>query len=131
MKKLILMTAICLTTLVTKAQTVNDIPIKDLDVEFVQIVGTGKMFSTKVTVQIDFGQRTKFFSSKEETFIKDENSERIIFHSMIDALNFMSKQGYQFVTAYAITIGNQNVYHYLLRKENEIEKLERESKFNN
>jgi hypothetical protein len=34
---------------------------------------------------------------------------------MIDALNFMSKNGFEFVNAYAITMGNQNVYHYLLR----------------
>ena len=37
---------------------------------------------------------------------------------MIDALNFMSKNGYDFVTAYAFAIGNQNVYHYLMRKKN-------------
>ena len=36
---------------------------------------------------------------------------------MIDALNFMTTNGYKFEQAYAVTIGNTNVYHYLLSKE--------------
>jgi hypothetical protein len=36
---------------------------------------------------------------------------------MIDALNFMTKNGYEFVQAYALVLSNQNVYHYLLRKK--------------
>ena len=34
---------------------------------------------------------------------------------MIDALNFMNDNGYDFEGAYALTIGNQNVYHFLLK----------------
>lgn len=97
------------------AQTVNDIPLKEIDVEYVQIVGTSKAFSNQLTIQIDFGQRTRFFSSNKEAKVRDESGTPIEFNSMIDALNFMSKYGFEFVTAYAITIGNQNVYHYLLR----------------
>ena len=40
------------------------------------------------------------------------------FNSMIDALNFFNTYGYKFVNAYVITIGNQNVYHFLLEKVN-------------
>jgi len=96
-------------------QTVNDLPIKDIDVEYVQIVGTSKLFTTKVTIQIDFGQRTKFFSSGKENRVKDEEGKALDFNSMIDALNFMSKNGFEFINAYIITVGNQNVYHYILR----------------
>ena len=42
-------------------------------------------------------------------------AKQLIFNSMMDALNFMSKNGFEFVDAYAITSSNQNVYHYLLR----------------
>lgn len=115
MKKLILATILTVIGMSLKAQTVNDIPIKDIDVEYVQIVGTSKMFTTKLTIQIDFGQRTKFFSSGKETIVKDENGKYLEFNSMIDALNFMSKNGFEFVVANIITVGNQNVYHYLLR----------------
>jgi hypothetical protein len=118
MMKKILFTALILaggTSL--KAQTVNDIPLKDIDVEYVQIVGTSRILSTKLTIEIDFGQRTKLFSSGKETIVKDSDGNAVIFNSMIDALNFMSKNGFEFVNAYAITIANQNVYHYLLRNE--------------
>lgn len=100
------------------AQTVNGIPIKDIDVEYIQIVGTSKLLSTKVTIDIDFGQRDKAFVFKD-TEIRDEANKPIAFNSMIDALNFMTSHGYEFVQAYAYaTSSNQSVYHYLLRKSN-------------
>ncbi len=117
MKKLLLSAVILVCSLTMKAQTVNDIPLKDIDVEYVQIVGTSKLLSTKLTIEIDFGQKTKFFSSGKETIVKDLDGKAVDFNSMIDALNFMSKNGYEFVNAYAITVGNQNVYHYLLRNK--------------
>lgn len=117
MKKLLLFTVILASSLTTKAQTVNDIPLKDIDVEYVRIVGTSKLLTTKLTIEIDFGQHTKFFSSGKETIVKDVDGKAMDFNSMIDALNFMSSNGFEFVTAYALTIGNQNVYHYLLRNK--------------
>jgi len=102
-------------SLMLKAQTVNEIPIKDIDVEYVQIVGYTKLLSTKLAIQIDFGQKSKFFSYGKQTTVRDENGKTLEFNSMIDALNFMSKNGFDFVNAYVITAGNENVYHYLLR----------------
>ena len=98
------------------SQTVNDIPLKDIDVDYVQIVGANKPFSSKLTVAIDFGQETKFLSSKE-VVLKDAQGKPVVFNSMIDALNFMSKNGYEFVNAYIITVSNQHVYHYILKKK--------------
>lgn len=117
MKKFLITFIILLTGLISKAQTVNEIPINEIDVEYVQIVGTSKLLSTKLTIEIDFGQRTKLFSSGKETIVKDEDGKAVDFNSMIDALNFMSKNGYEFVNAYAISVGNQNVYHYLLKNK--------------
>lgn len=97
-------------------QTVNNIPLKDINVEYVQIVGTTKPFSSKVLIDIDFGQRNKLFNFND-TSLKDENGKLIELNSMIDALNFMSKHGYDFVQAYAFNVGGQNVYHYLMKKK--------------
>ena len=120
MNKLISFITIILVSFRLIAQTVNDVPIKDIDVEYLQIVGTAKFFSTKVIIQIDFGQRTKFFKMGN-TIVKDEYGKPVEFNSMIDALNFMTKNGFEFVTAYTITIDKQNVYHYLMRnRKNEI-----------
>jgi hypothetical protein len=99
--------------------TINGYPMDQLDVEYARIVGTSKFMSAKVTIQIDFGQDRTFFSQQKDTRLTDGNGKSIIFTSMIDALNFMDKHGYEFLQAYAITVGSQNVYHYLLRKKRE------------
>jgi len=119
MKKIAIAAIVCfLASAQAKSQTVNDVPIRDIDVEYVQIVGTSKLFSNKVTVEIDFGQENKLFSSDKDTRIRDANGKNMVFNSMVDALNFMTKNGYEFVQAYAFnTSNNQSIYHYLLRKK--------------
>ena len=98
------------------AQTVNGVPLKEIDVEHIQIVGVSKMMSSKVTIHIDFGQRNKAFNNKD-TEIRDENDKAVEFNSMIDALNFMSANGYEFVQAYAFALGQgPNVYHFLMKR---------------
>ncbi|PKR80451.1 hypothetical protein CW751_09875 [Brumimicrobium salinarum] len=114
MKKLITICILAFAITTAQSQTVNDVPLNEIDVEYIQIVGTSKLFKNEVTIQIDFGQENKFF--RDNTRVKDENGKLLSFNSMIDALNFMSHNGYEFVQAYALTIGNQNVYHYLMRK---------------
>ena len=118
MKKLLFIT---ISTLVfqikSDSQTVNDIPIKDIDVAYVQIVGTSRLLSNKLSIEIDFGQENKLFSSDKDTRVKDTNGKNMIFNSMIDALNFMTKNGYDFVQAYAFATSNQNIYHYLLKRK--------------
>jgi hypothetical protein len=114
-------TLLCLAVLcfgAMKAQTVNDVPLKDIDVDYVEIVGSSKAFSTKLNINLDFGQHTKMFSTGKESKVKDENGKQLEFNSMIDALNFMSANGFEFVSSYAVTAdGGQSVYHYLLRKK--------------
>lgn len=104
-----------LTTATGNAQTVNGVPIKEIDVQYIQIVGTSKLLTTNVTINIDFGQENRVFN-RRDTQIKGADGKLLSFNSMIDALNFMSANGYDFVQAYTVTSGGQNVYHYLMRK---------------
>lgn len=88
------------------------------NVKFVycEIVGTSKLLSNKVTIEIDFGQATKFMADKR--YKDPATGSPYVFNSMVDALNFMGKQSWDFAAAY--TIGNaQNgyVYHFLLKKK--------------
>lgn len=79
MKKLLLTLTILL-SLTSFAQTINGIPIQDLDVQYLQIVGTSKYMSSKVKVSIDIGQRTKLMSSNNDTArLKDKNGEVLVF----------------------------------------------------
>ncbi len=80
---------------------------------YCEIVGTGNLLGTKVTIELDFGQATKFL---QDTRYKGEDGKPIKFNSMVDAMNFMGKNGWEFCQAYAITTGQQNVYHFLLKK---------------
>ncbi|MFP9098641.1 hypothetical protein ACLI09_06260 [Flavobacterium sp. RHBU_24] len=75
------------------------------------IVATGRLFSNKVDIRIDYGQDATFFEDKT---VRDKNGKKIIFRSVMDALNYMKSLGWNFVDAYAITTGSQNIYHYLM-----------------
>ena len=116
MKKLILSLTL-LIALASFGQTINGIPIKDLDVQYLQIVGTSKFMSSKLNIRIDIGQRTKLMSGNGDVAgIKDANGEVLIFNSIIDALNFMSANGYELVTSNIVTEKGENVYYYLMQK---------------
>ena len=82
--------------------------------EYCMILATGKFLSTKVTISIDFGQERRFFSDNR---YKDENGQVQTFNSVIDALNYMNSQGWEFVNAYVITVASQNVYHYVMKRK--------------
>ena len=81
---------------------------------YCEIVGSTKLFSTKVDVSVDYGQARKFFSDQR---IRDEEGKIKTFNSMVDAMNYLGEQGWEFVQAYVVTIGNQNVYHWLLKAD--------------
>lgn len=98
------------------AQTVNDVPIKDIDVDYVQIIGTGRGLSTKMNVRLDFGQETKSISFKNGLKIKDEKGNTVKFNSMIDALNFMSANGYEFQFAYTSKENDDDALYYILKR---------------
>lgn len=81
---------------------------------YCEIVGTQKFMSRKLTIVVDFGDKLSVWADNR---MKDENGKAITFNSMIDALNFMGKRGWQFSQAYAVNEGNNgNVYHFLMIK---------------
>lgn len=94
------------------AQTIDGVPMEKLNMEYIQIVGTSKVFKNKMIVTVDYGQ-----NSRQQGVIKEQNGKKMEFNSMIDALNFFTEYGYAFENAYAITVSGSNVYHYILRKD--------------
>jgi len=81
--------------------------------QYCEVLATGKMFSNKVTIDIDFGQARKLWSDNR---IKDETGKLKNFNTVIDAMNYMGKQGWTLVTALLIGTGPY-VYHYIFRRE--------------
>ncbi len=115
MKKIILGLVLILVCFWVKGQEVTTVS-DSVKYTYCEIVGTAKFLSTKVNIQIDFGQETKW--GQDNRYKDPETGKPIVFNSMIDALNFMGKDGWQFVQAYIVTESSSgNVYHYLLKKE--------------
>ena len=89
--------------------------IDSTDLVYCEIIGTAKFLSSKLTIEIDFGQE-RAFKYKERSLVDGEGNP-IIFNSMIDAINYMANYGWEFKQAYTVTYsGSYNVYHFLLSK---------------
>ncbi len=83
------------------------------DVHMVQVVGLSNFWGTKVTVSVDYGQKHDL---RNDSYIIREDGSQIKFFSMIQALNYFLEHGWEYVDANIITISNQNVYHYKMKK---------------
>lgn len=83
---------------------------------YCELRGTGKFMSSKVIVTVDFGQETNIWTSSSKQYLVDERGKAKSFNSMVDAMNFMGRLGWNFEQAYIVTSGSQNVYHWLLSK---------------
>jgi hypothetical protein len=81
--------------------------------QYCMVTGTRALLSNKVTITVDYGQPTKWLTDNR---IKDETGKVEKFNSMIDALNYMTNDGWTFVCAYPITMGNSLVYVYTMKK---------------
>jgi hypothetical protein len=79
---------------------------------YCELLGHAKFFSNKVKITIDYGQDTKF---GEDARIRNEHGEVMTFNSMVDAMNWLGQKGWEFCQAYAVTEGDVNVYHWLLK----------------
>ncbi len=114
MKKLLLLLAftVC-TTLNLFGQTVEE---NDSTQEiYCMIVGTGQFMSNKVSIDIDFGQKTSIWSVRETKMV-DEDGKKIKFNSMIDACNYLASKGWTLVNAYPASSNLGNCYHFVFKK---------------
>jgi len=89
--------------------------------QFCELTAQGRIFSNKITIDIDFGEGRSLFSFKD-TRIKEETSGKVKkFKSTVDALNYLGGKGWKLLNAFPVTEsaglgGNQNVYHFFFVK---------------
>jgi hypothetical protein len=83
--------------------------------QYCQLVATGKLFSNKVSIDVDQGEGRKFISFKN-TSVKDEEGKIKNFTGVVDAINYMGQNGWTLVNAYPITTGSSNVYHFYFKR---------------
>jgi hypothetical protein len=83
--------------------------------EYCELTGTPLFGGNKMTVTVDTGQDRR---NMEDTRLRDEETGRIrVFNSMIDALNLLSKDGWEFVQGYASFDGTYLMHHWILKRE--------------
>jgi hypothetical protein len=81
--------------------------------QYCQLVASPRAFTTKVNIDVDYGEERKTF---RDTRMKDEEGRLKKFNGIIDALNYMGRNGWVLVNAYPITNGTTQVYHYVLKR---------------
>jgi len=97
---------------------INEVDINtEKGTEYCEIVGYGKLLSAKMVIYVDYGQKRKFMTNPKKFYIRDKEGKKIIFYSMIQGLNFMYANGWEFVHCYVATTSKGNVYHYLLKRK--------------
>lgn len=85
---------------------------------YCQLLGVSKFLKPhSVRIIADFGQKRNYWKSGGDMMIVDKEGNKIEFNSMVDAMNYFGRYGWKFVQAYALTMGQQNVYHWLLYKD--------------
>ncbi|MDX9854410.1 MAG: hypothetical protein RBS81_11560 [Tenuifilaceae bacterium] len=116
MKKLLLTLIITISALAAKSQTVNGISLDKIDATYIDIVEYKKFVSDKVNILLDYGQRSHIIYN-EEQFVKDKNGKDMEFNSIIDALNFLSKYGYEYIDSYITVSKESSTCHFLLKQK--------------
>lgn len=108
MKKIFVLVAVQLVALALSAQG-DTTKIE----QYCQLIATPRLLSNKVTVDIDFGEEKKFWS---DTRLRTYDGKLKKFNTVIDALNFMGKEGWTFINAYPVRIGEIDIYHFGFKK---------------
>lgn len=72
---------------------------------YCELAGSYNSTGTKMEVWINHGEPVT------------RETKPVIFNSMIEAMNTMSKQGWVLVAAYAVPVASRSVHYYILRKE--------------
>ena len=107
MKKLFGVAILLLAVVAVRAQKIE---------QYCEMTAQAKLFSRKVTIDIDNGEERKWISFKD-TRVKDDMGKAKSFYSVVDALNFLGRSGWKLVNAFLVTESSQSIYHYVLKRE--------------
>jgi hypothetical protein len=103
------------------SQTVNGVALTDLDVEYITIEiklihVKGKGYLNRV--HINFGKNRVSISYNADNILRDRYGDPIHFDTMLDALNFFAKNGFELAQAYVASYDSFPDFHcYILRRK--------------
>ena len=108
MKKIFIITLFLLGSLHSFAQT-DSVKVE----QFCQVIAKPRLLSNKVTIDVDFGDEKKFWS---DTRLRTWEGKVKKFNTIIDAMNYMGKEGWSFINAYPVKYGDSEIFHFAFRK---------------
>jgi hypothetical protein len=108
MKKIIFITGILFTSVTSFSQ--NDTTKIE---QYCEVVSTPRLLSNKVTIDINYGEEKSIW---KDTRLKTDEGKLKKFNTVIDALNYMGKDGWIFINAFPVINGTTQVYHYAFKK---------------
>ena len=81
--------------------------------QYCEVIATPRLLSNKVTLEVNYGEEKSYW---RDTRLKNSDGNLKKFNTIIDALNYMGKQGWVFVNAYPVKFGDIEIYHYGFKK---------------
>lgn len=81
--------------------------------QYVDVVAIPRLFSNKVTIDLDFGESKAYL---KDTRLREYNGAVKKFNTVVDALNFMGREGWVFINAYPVSLANTTLYHFAFKK---------------
>lgn len=115
-----LLVSCCLTSISCFSQVyVNGVAIDTVSAPFCQLICSNADVLTRAGVTIDYGQRYVNTGLNRQK-IAGPDKKTIAFASPIDALNFMVRNGWEFVSFQVLgnSSGAENTFIYILKRKN-------------
>ena len=109
MKQIIVISIVLFSSLASNAQT-DTSTIE----QYCQVIASPRLLSNKVTIDIDFGEEKSFW---QDNRLKTDGGRIKKFNTVIDALNYMGREGWIFINAYPVRIGESEIYHFAFKKQ--------------
>jgi len=82
--------------------------------QYCQVIVTSRLMSNKVTIDIDFGEEKSIWTDSR---VRTYDGKLQKFNTVVDAMNFMGKEGWVFINAYPVFNGNIDIYHFAFKKQ--------------
>jgi hypothetical protein len=109
MKRLLIIGIFLIITKVSNAQT-DSSKVE----QYCQLIATPRLLSNKVTIDIDFGDEKSYW---QDNRLRTEQGKIKKFNTIIDAMNYMGRDGWIFINAYPVRNGQTEIFHFAFKKQ--------------
>lgn len=109
MKKLLIISIVLLSSIVADAQTDSS-----KAEQYCQLIAKPRLLSNKVTIDIDYGDEKSIWRDNR---LKADDGKIKKFNTIIDAMNYMGREGWIFINAYPVRMGQTDIFHFAFKKQ--------------